>query len=339
MAAAATFRKFLASVGAQTVATAFALLAAVTSAAGAWLYAKEWGPLIGGGLVALSLLFVLYERNAVSWISARRARKQHGAARWGVALLIGMALYTALMQITYLGSLILAPMSSDAAQAVRIEDLKKRVAELDKRRTWLPQTVGTVDGLREEIKGLEAQAADKRASMRDQARRAADELIVKRKELSIAETQRQLDIDLPKAQAELAAAIARPPSDAKGQVLSFLLPVSGAAINYLMVLAAVCLIQAAQILLPAVTGRSEVIAARAASAVLVAEPVEPPKPLPEPPKPTAVALLPPPATVSIQPPKLGPLALAALEAQKKREAAEAEAKAKPARKAKTAKAK
>jgi len=301
----------------------FAILAAACSVAGAMLMADTFGPYITAALIGASVLLVLYETSALPWIRARRERGDRRAARAGVLLLILACLYSAAMQFTFFGAVMFRPMAADQSAAQEVVNIEKRITDLETRRSWYGH-VGQVDALKRAVAQLEADVKaghgrDAPAIVRKQAQEALKQLPQKRADLEHAESRDKIDAQMVDAREKLAVARGRPPADAKAAVFAWIFG-QGPGFAYLMAFFGVVVIQAAQILLPTISGRSEIVAAYAKAAVIDVGPKHPEARVEikeAPPAPAAIA-----APVSqplrirpLQIPPPGPMALAAMRAQ------------------------
>lgn len=324
------------------LALGFALLAAGTSSLGAWIAVSTMGldpvttKVAAGVLIFVSLMLVAYERSAISAIRSRRVRGDNRAARQGLALLFGACIYTGIMQITFFGSVFLSATAKDTQHESSITDVDRRIKELESEASWKVAVFADPDGLRGEIAGLEKQEAMKGKDFAASRAAAAAALPGKRAELSAVLRKHQIDRELADLREKRTLQLGQPTSDPKSKVLGVILGLVGIAagdkLTYGLIMLGVALVQMGQIMLPAIAGKSEIIAARAASVSLVEEArVE----ILEPAKQQQQARLEPPRSEAITlKPLAGPMAQAALAqiaerqaAQKKAEAAAAKRKA------------
>lgn len=270
-------RKFSSQSPAMLVlAFGFAVLAAGTSSMGAWIAVSTMGldpittKIAAGVLIFVSIMLVLYERSAISAIRSRRVRGDNKAARQGVALLVGACLYTGIMQITFFGSVFLGAQAKDTQASSSITDIDKRIAELEGETRWKQAVFADPDALRGEIAGLEKQAEAKGKDMADVRKAAALALPVKRADLSAVMRKLQVERELNDLREKRTVQLGQPSSDPKSKVLGVILGVVGIAagdkLTYGLILLGVALVQMGQIMLPAIAGKSEIIAARAAAA-------------------------------------------------------------------------
>jgi hypothetical protein len=251
----------------------FAIVAAGASAAGASTMSDMLAVQIV--LVIASILAVVYERQGLTWARTRRARKDNRAANAALALLMIAGLYTASMQVTFFGSLMLKPIAADERAHTTLADLDQRIEELMARYQRSPQPKGTRATLAREIAALERDAGRKEKSFREAAAAAAKALPAKRAELSQLEAFLKLEADLAVARAERQQRKGEPPGDVKGAIFSAITGADGHLLSYGMVLFAVLFLQLGQILLPTVAGRAEIEAARAAAARIDGVPAGP----------------------------------------------------------------
>jgi hypothetical protein len=263
----------------------FAILAAATSSLGAWVAVQSMGldyttmMIAAGVLIALSIGLVSYERSALSAIRSRRLRNDNKAAFAGMLMLIAACTYTAVMQLTFFGSVFMGAQAKDQANESALSSIDKRIAELEKEKSWQVAVFADPDALELEIKGLEATLASKSKEAAAVAARAQANVALpqKRSELSAVRHKIKIDRELADLHQKRTVEIGKPPADPKAKMLGTVLSMVGLAVGdkftYALILLGVGVIQMGQILLPSIAGKSELIASRAAAASL-APPVE-----------------------------------------------------------------
>lgn len=321
----------------------FAFLAAGTSSMGAWIAVSSMGldPIAtkcaAGVLIFVSVMLVLYERSAIGAIRSRRLRGDHKAARQGRAFLILACAYTAIMQATFFGGVFMAAQAKDTQAESSIADIDKRITELESETRWKLAVFADPDALRQEIAGLEKQAEAKGKDMAESRKAAAAALPLKRADLSSVLYKQKVDRELIDLREKRTVQLGQPTNDPKKAVLGLVLGLIGIAagdkLTYGLIVLGVTVVQMGQILLPAIAGKSEAVAVRAAAAridvdeatiELKAEP--------------AKVLLEAPKSVPMPMPATAPLGELARKAQAIREQREREAQEAAARAAKPKKA-
>lgn len=223
---------------ARIIGWSFAILAAALSAAFAVTLSDD--PAHRAALAAVSILAVAFERSALVWGRAARARGDWSAVIMARSLLIVAALYTAGMQLGFFASLMAGPMAADQAAQARAAGLTRQIAQLEERRAWLPRPSATVAAMRGQIAALE----------RSRARAAAARLIQLRADLATAQSMEQIEAELVRLRAAQAISAGRAPADGKAAVLQATLGVDSRWAAFVAVVLGVLLLQAGQICLP-----------------------------------------------------------------------------------------
>jgi hypothetical protein len=263
-----------ASKSAALLAQVFSLMAAAVSAGGAIITAQSpslaehgWVPYL---LIAISITFVWYERNALTWIWVRFKRADPLSAWLGIAFFVVAVLYTGAMQLTMLSTVFLSQVADDQRAEANLGTADAEIKRLSEKQ-WAQVPAATSSSLRLEIKDLEKDADRKGKNFAETARTAAAALIKKRAELSLAVAYENDQSALQSWREKRAKLLGTPPADTKSAAISGLLKAMGGAggtshtSTYVLILVIVVALQLGQTTLPMIAGKSEIAALKAAA--------------------------------------------------------------------------